>query len=131
MSNSGSASRAQANVSGQDTNAKRLPDSARGLGHQDMAPRHRDAREAESLFETFDHTAQGDRGFLRGRQHRVWIGLQFRERTDSDDMTLVEKNQLVRKAFDLGHIMCDIEDRQGEVISQLFNSNYVIATSQA
>jgi hypothetical protein len=96
-----------------------------------MAPRHRDAREAESLFETFDHPAQGDRGFLRGRQLRVWIGLQFRERTDSDDMILVEKNQLVRKAFDLGHIMCDIEDRQGEVISQLFNSNYVIATSQA
>ena len=36
-------------------------------------------------------------------------------------MALVEKNHLVAEAFDLGHVVGNVEDRQREMIAQLFN----------
>ena len=36
-------------------------------------------------------------------------------------MSLVEQNDLVAEAFDLGHVVGDVEDRQREMIAQLFN----------
>src|SRR5580700_5793851 len=36
-------------------------------------------------------------------------------------MPLVEKNHLVAEALDLGHVVGNVEDRQREMIAQLFN----------
>ena len=36
-------------------------------------------------------------------------------------MTIVEKNHLVAEALDLGHVVGNVEDRQREMIAQLFN----------
>ena len=98
-----------------------IANRARSRRHEHVAARQRDAQQSETRFELSDHASQRDGSFRGGRQHRIGVGLQFRERTDSDDVALIEKHHLIGEALDLGHVVGDVENRQREMIAQLFD----------
>jgi hypothetical protein len=58
---------------------------------------------------------------LGGCQHRIGVGLQLREWTDSDDAALIEQHHLIGEAFHFGHVVGDVKNRQRKMIAQLFD----------
>src|SRR5271165_3768778 len=108
----------EAHVARDDADAAMFANPGWRRGYDELSTTNVELQEAVVGVARFDNPVQTDRRVARHRQRQRRIALQVGERPCRDHPALLHQHDLVGQAFDLGDVMRDVDDRQGETVAQ-------------